>query len=107
MGVHSDDDLSLGFADCPIQTRGNNLFRIVDSRQAWDSPFKFGKDPSRSIVAHAIGDQDFHFDLAKFLAKNGIEKRANVLDFIPARDNHRDMHRLALLHRLFTLDRGI
>jgi hypothetical protein len=83
------------------------LFRIVDSPEAWNSPFKFGKDPPRSIVAHAIGDQDFHLDLAKFLAKNRIEKRANVLDFIPARDNHRNMNRLALLHRLFPFDRGI
>ena len=53
-------------------------------------PFKFVEDLPRSIVAHAIGDQDFHLDPAKFLAKNGIEKRVNVPNFIPAGDHHRD-----------------
>jgi len=32
------------------------------------------EDRPRSIVALAIGDQDLHFDLPEFLAKNGFEK---------------------------------
>jgi hypothetical protein len=74
------------------------LFRIVENPEGRKFPFKFAQDKPRSIVAHSVGDQDFHFDLAKFLAKDGIEKRLNVADFIAARDNHGDMNRLDLLH---------
>lgn len=106
MSVHSNDDLSLGFADPPIQPRGNDLFRIVENPEGRESLFKFAKDQPRTIVAHAIGHQDFHFDPAKVLAKNGIEKRANVPDFVAAGDNYGDMNCGPLLHGPFLSHHG-
>jgi hypothetical protein len=88
VGVHADDDLSPGFADRPIQPRGGDSFGIVQDPDVRKFPFEFVEDLPRPIVAHAVGDQNFHFDPAKFLAKNGIQKRADVPNFIPARDYH-------------------
>ena len=61
VGVHADDDLSTGFANRPIQPRGSDFFGIVKDPDGRKSAFEFVEDEPRPIVAHAIGNQDFHF----------------------------------------------
>jgi hypothetical protein len=87
MCIHADDDFTLGFTDRAIQSGRNNLCRIFNHAQRRTICLILPKNCSRSIVAHPVGDQDFHINPIQLLIQNGIQKCTDVANFVPARDH--------------------
>src|ERR1019366_2948194 len=89
VSIHSNDDFTPDLADGSIESRGHDFFGVVEDAQGRKCPSILIQNLTSTIVAHAVGDQDFHIHSCKVLMDDRIEKTTDEPDFIPARNNDR------------------
>jgi hypothetical protein len=87
MHIHADDDIAARRRDGRIESGRNDAGRIADHANlgmVFHEPLQYF---TRSVVAHAVGNDYLTVDAIKVLPEDGIQERINRVEFVSARDD--------------------